>query len=302
MKGDHAKGNLLGIVAGLLISSDALLIRLMQIDDGWLLIALRGALMWIVLVALYACVPRLRGTLGRPWLTRDNALAALSYAASAITFVQALLIGPVAMVLVIIASTPFMAALFAWMIYRERAQWPMLVAAAIGLLGVAIVVLSGSEGNSMRADLYALGTAVSMGLALVFSGRVRSGTVGLPSLGGMIGSIFVTATQPALLSEVHTIGASNGWIALVAEGAIVMPLAMGLLSMSTRFVPAAAVGLFLLLETALGPLWIWMAFGEAPGIAAIVGGTLIIGAVVGHFIYDVQHNARSGARDPVEAC
>lgn len=296
MKGEHAKGNLIGIIAGLLISSDALQIRLMHLDDGWLLVGVRGALMWIVLAALYVCVPRLRATLGRPWLTRDNAMAVLWYAGSAITFVQALLLGPVAMVLVIIASTPFMAALFAWLIHGERAEWPLLTAAGVGMLGVAIVVFNASAGNSWTADLYALGCAVSMGLALVYSGRVKGGTVGLPSIGGAIASIAVCAVQPAVMSHVASINASS-WIWLVSEGAIVMPLAMGLLSLSTRYVPASAVGLFLLLETALGPLWIWAAYGEAPATSAVAGGALIIGAVIGHFIYDAQRSSVARATD-----
>lgn len=301
MKNEHAKGNLIGIAAGLLISSDALLIRSMRIDDGWLLVALRGALMWLVLAVLYVAVPRLRAMLGRPWLTRDNSMAVLWYAASAITFVQALLLGPVAMVLVIIASTPFMAALFAWVLHGERAEWPLLTAAAVGMLGVVIVVVNGGAGNSWTADAYALGTAVSMGLALVFSGRVKGGTLGLPSLGGAVASIVVSVMQPSLFAEVHAI-TGYGWLWLVTEGAIVMPIAMGLLSLSTRFVPASAVGLFLLLETALGPMWIWVAYGEAPATAAIIGGTLIIGAVIGHFIYDAQRNATRSSVDSANAC
>ncbi|CAM2156386.1 EamA domain-containing protein [Pararobbsia alpina] len=301
MKNEHAKGNLIGIAAGLLISSDALLIRSMRIDDGWLLVALRGALMWLVLAVLYVAVPRLRAMLGRPWLTRDNSMAVLWYAASAITFVQALLLGPVAMVLVIIASTPFMAALFAWVLHGERAEWPLLTAAAVGMLGVVIVVVNGGAGNSWTADAYALGTAVSMGLALVFSGRVKGGTLGLPSLGGAVASIVVSVMQPSLFAEVHAI-TGYGWLWLVTEGAIVMPIAMGLLSLSTRFVPASAVGLFLLLETALGPMWIWVAYGEAPATAAIIGGTLIIGAVIGHFIYDAQRNAARSSVDSANAC
>ncbi|HTJ95170.1 MAG TPA: DMT family transporter [Pararobbsia sp.] len=303
MRGEHAKGNLIGIAGGLLISADALLIRLMRIDDGWTLAALRGALMWVVLATLYVCVPRLRALLGRPWPTRNNAIVVVCYSVSAIGFVQALLLGPVAMVLVIIASTPFMAALFAWLVNGERAPWPLLVAIAIGMLGVAIVVFSGAEGNSWAADLYALATAVSMALALVFSARVRGGTMGLPSIGGALASIIVCVVHPSVLTALHTLGHS-AWLWLFVEGAIVMPVSMGLLSLSTRFVPASVVGLFLLLETAFGPLWIWFAYGEAPSLSALIGGALIIGAVIGHFVCDSQRGpARAdAAADSPNAC
>jgi drug/metabolite transporter (DMT)-like permease len=295
--GNNMKGSLLGIAGGLIISLDALLIRLMQIDNAWMLAALRGGLMWVGLVVAYCCVPRMRGMLGKPWPTRRSIGSVLCYAVSAVTFVQALLNGPVAMVLVIISSTPFMTALFAWLLFGERAHPSMLVAAAFGMLGVVVVVLGEPQGTSRVSDYYALATALSMALALVLSARVEGGTVGLPSIGGIVASICVWVLAPSSLAGLHTLDLWHSGIWLIVEGAVVIPLSMGLISLSTRFVAASSAGLFLLLETALGPLWIWAAFGEAPSVAAALGGTIIIGAVIGHFVYDTRRrsNAAAGA-------
>jgi drug/metabolite transporter (DMT)-like permease len=289
------KGSLLGIAGGLIISLDALLIRLMQIDNAWMLAALRGALMWIALIVVYCCVPRMRAMLGKPWPTRGSIWTILCYAVSAVTFIQALLNGPVAMVLVIISSTPFMAALFAWLLFGERAHPSMLIAASFGMLGVVVVVLGEPQGTSRLSDYYALATAVSMALALVFSARLEGGTVGLPSVGGIIASLCVWTLEPASLTGLHTLDLWRSGIWVVLEGAVVIPLSMGLIALSTRFVAASSAGLFLLLETALGPLWIWAAFSEAPSIAAALGGAIIIGAVVGHFIYDTQRRSNVAA-------
>ncbi|CAB3791699.1 DMT family transporter [Pararobbsia alpina] len=299
MLGNNMKGSLLGIAGGLIISLDALLIRLMQIDNAWMLAALRGGLMWIGLLAVYCCVPRMRGMLGKPWPTRGSMWSIVCYAVSAVTFVQALLNGPVAMVLVIISSTPFMTALFAWLLFGERAHPSMLIAAAFGMLGVIIVVLGEPQGTSRVSDYYALATALSMALALVFSARVEGGTVGLPSLGGIVASLCIWLLAPSSLAGLHTLDLWHSGIWLFVEGAVVIPLSMGLISLSTRFVAASSAGLFLLLETALGPLWIWAAFGEAPSAAAALGGTIIIGAVIGHFIYDTRRrsNAAAGATE-----
>jgi drug/metabolite transporter (DMT)-like permease len=294
--GNNMRGSLLGIAGGLIISLDALLIRLTHIDNAWMFAALRGALMWLALAALYCCAPRLRGTLGKLWPTRRSAWPVLCYAVSAVTFVQALLNGPVAMVLVIISSTPFMAALFAWLLFGERTHPSMLIAAAFGMLGVVVVVLGGAQGASQMSNYYALATAVSTGLALVLSARVEGGTVGLPSVGGILASICIALVAPGTLVGLHTLHFWPAGIWLLMEGAVVIPLSMGLISLSTRFIAASSAGLFLLLETALGPMWIWAAFGEAPSVVAALGGAIIIGSVIGHFIYNTHRHANAASR------
>jgi drug/metabolite transporter (DMT)-like permease len=298
MLGRNMKGSLLGIAGGLIISLDALLIRLMQIDNAWTLVALRGGLMWVALVVTYCCMPRMRGTLGKPWPTRRSIGAVLCYAVSAVTFVLALLNGPVAMVLVIISSTPFMTALFAWLLFGERAHPSMLVAAAFGMLGVLIVVLGEPPSVSRGSDYYALATALSMALALVLSARVEGGTVGLPSIGGAVAAICVGLLVPSSLASLHTLNFWHNGLWLLVEGAVVIPLSMGLITLSTRFVAASSAGLFLLLETALGPLWIWAAFGESPSAAAALGGAIIISAVIGHFIYDTCRRSNLARQAP----
>lgn len=77
--------------------------------------------------------------------------------------------------------------------------------------------------------------------------------------------------------------AQYGWV--IAEGALIMPLAMGLITLSTRFVSPANAGLFLLLETALAPLWMFLFMDEIPTIQAVIGGVIIIVAVISQTLY-----------------
>jgi drug/metabolite transporter (DMT)-like permease len=53
-----------------------------------------------------------------------------------------------------------------------------------------------------------------------------------------------------------------------------------LITMAMRYLPAVEVGLFTLLETVLGPVWVWLAYGETPSSMALLGGALIFGALL----------------------
>jgi drug/metabolite transporter (DMT)-like permease len=278
------RGSCLGIAGGLLLSIDPLLIRLMRIDDAWTIVILRGLLMWSAFLLIYLLVPRWRTVIGTPWPTRRNLAPTLCFAIASITFINALAHGAVATVLVIISSTPFIAALLARLLFAERVDRALLLAATAGLCGVAVVMADAPRGGSLQASYFAMATAVAMALAFLCSSRVTGGTVGLPSLGALAASLLVIGLQLAPLDRIPALLAPTHGVWTLMEGALVMPLALGLLALSTRYVAASNTGLFLLLETALAPLWIWTMFGERPGIRVMLGGAIIIGAVLLHFV------------------
>lgn len=84
---------------------------------------------------------------------------------------------------------------------------------------------------------------------------------------------------------------SPGWALL--DGLVMMPVAFWLLATAPRFLPAAEVGMFYLLETVLAPVWMWMIFREVPSTATLLGGTLIVGALLAHSLAGL-HARRSG--------
>ncbi|EIC82941.1 DMT family transporter [Serratia sp. M24T3] len=279
-KSSAVNGNLIGILGGVILSSDSVFIRLMAVEDSWLIVVLRGLLMWAVVFAIWLLVPKSRSVLGVPWITRQNLLSVLFFCASSACFVNALNRGNIATVLVIISSTPFVSAIISRLFFSTKIDRSLMVAAVIGMLGVVIVMSGRQAGVDGTANYFALATAVFMALAFIFASRVENGTLALPSLGGVLASVivpmFAGAGMVSTLSELH----AQQWLWLVIEGAMIMPLAMGLISLSTRYVAPANAGLFLLLETALAPLWIYLFLHEAPTANAVIGGCIIIVAVV----------------------
>ncbi|NMP26164.1 DMT family transporter [Rahnella sp. SAP-1] len=273
-------GNLIGILGGIILSTDSLFIRLMAVDNSWLIVVLRGVLMWAVMFAVWGLWPKSRAVLGVPWITRQNLLPALFFCAASACFVNALNRGNIATVLVIISSTPFVSAIISRLFFATKIDRSLMGAAMVGMLGVVIVMTGRQSGYDGSANYFALATAVCMALAFIFASRVEQGTLALPSLGGVLASVVVSLfAGSGLVTPLLALHAGQwGW--LVIEGALIIPVAMGLISLSTRYVPPANAGLFLLLETALAPLWIYLFLQQAPTLHAVVGGGIIIMAVI----------------------
>lgn len=90
-----------------------------------------------------------------------------------------------------------------------------------------------------------------------------------------------------------------GWA--LFDGLVMMPLAFWLLATAPRFLPAAEVGMFYLLETVLAPVWMWMIFREVPSTATLLGGTLIIGALLVHSLAGLHARQNGRVAAPVTA-
>jgi len=284
MSANNLRGYLIGIGGGLVLSTDAVFIKLMQLENAWTLVACRGLLMWGVFLLMYALSARLRPIIGTPWLTRNNLLSVLLFAVASATFVLALTQGAIASVLVIISSTPFISALLGRVLFGEPIDRAMLVAAGFGMLGVLVVMSGSSPGAALQANYFALATAVAMALAFLCSARVQGGSAGLPSLGALLAGLFALGAQYAPPAELTSLASQPRALWVGIEGGLVIPLALGSLALSTRYIAAANTGLFLLLETALAPLWIWLVFQEAPAVSALIGGAIIVSTVLCHFV------------------
>jgi drug/metabolite transporter (DMT)-like permease len=86
-------------------------------------------------------------------------------------------------------------------------------------------------------------------------------------------AVFLPFATPAEIS-----GEDIGWLAALGIGQI--GLGFALLTVGARLIPAAQVGLITLLEVVLGPVWVWLALDERPSTATLIGGAIVIVAIV----------------------
>lgn len=273
---DHRTGIRLAAVGVLVLSFDALLIRLADVGH-WDVAFWRGALMALSmgLVALIRTQPA-------EWQhCRKHPLVlfflAALYGINGTLFVLSVSFTSVANTVVILSSSAFFAALFSWWILREKVARRTWGAILVSIAGV-LTVFAGSMGlSNWLGDLFALVLALSMGLLLtlmrVYAGLPRTLMI------AMSGLVMVSLVAP--FSTPFTLpGDSYIWLLLM--GLVQIPLASVLLMSATRYLSSPEVSLFLLIETVFGPIWVWLFLNEQVPAMTFWGGCAILGAVTVH--------------------
>ena len=275
---DQKKGMAFAFLGGVILSFDTLFIRLIDFDPLQLAFW-RGTLM--CMSGMIACaffkkymsikVGLINGKIG--------IIVAIFYGLASFFFVQAALKTSIANMLVIIATAPLWAAIGSSLYLKEETPYRTWIASIISLLGMVIVAWPNLSDKSWIGDFMALITALCMAMAFILSRRSQINLVFAPAVGGGLSAI---AILPFLVILEFGTQRTEQIFYMVIEGAILVPLALGLIAMAPRYVPAPQVSLFLLLETILGPVWIWLVLNEEPTRYAIIGGVIVIITLITH--------------------
>ncbi|HEY7454358.1 MAG TPA: DMT family transporter [Thermoleophilaceae bacterium] len=190
------------------------------------------------------------------------------------SFIAALNHTSVARVLFILAVAPVFAALLAWITLGEPITRRTVAAMALALAGVTVMLGAPGEG-SLVGDGLAFVVALAFAAVIVIS-RWRHDVSMAPAT-CLSQAILVLAFLPfAAPGEIA--GDDIGWLAALGIGQI--GLGFVFLTIGARLIPAAQVGLITLLEVVLGPLWVWLALDERPSTLTLVGGVVVIAAIV----------------------
>jgi len=203
----------------------------------------------------------------------ELAVAACTAVASG-TFIVALNHTTVANVLFMQAVAPLAAALIAWAGLREAVSRRTVAAMVVAIGGVSLMV--GGPGGS-----HGLGLALSVVMTLAFAlsvviTRHRRDISMAPAI--CLSQVLVLAAAGPF-ARPETVGLHD-LVLIVLLGFGQIGLGLAFLTMGARLIPAAEVALITLLELVLGPLWVWLALSERPSTATLLGGAVVIGAVV----------------------
>ncbi|MDQ0391743.1 DMT family transporter [Labrys monachus] len=196
-----------------------------------------------------------------------------------ISFLYALKLTSVAHVAIIYAAVPFVAAALAWTVLRERASPATLAASLAALAGVAVTVAgSGGEGG-LAGDALALAMTCFMAAVMVVRRRSRD----VPMVPAACLSAALTALASLPLASPWPVP-WHDLAALALFGSTNMGLGLILFVIGAALIPAAQTALIGALETPLAPLWVWLAFGETPQPATLLGGAVVMAAVIGNIV------------------
>jgi drug/metabolite transporter (DMT)-like permease len=267
---DRGKGILMSLGGVFVLSPDSLLIRLAGLDD-FTLIFYRGLfpifaislILWIYYRARF--VPAL---LAIGWAGLVNAVL---FAAVNITFISAIQITTVANTLLFLSSAPIFAAILSLLVLRENQRPTTWLIIALSLLSIFIIGWGSYGSLSLVGDLFALGCAVFTASSAVLV-RYKKDIDLVPSV--ILGSFF-TACYALTQSPELTIN-SVQLVYLGIIGFILVPFAFIIFTIAPRYANSAEVQLVYLLESILGPLWVWLVIRETPSLNTIVGGSMLL--------------------------
>ena len=207
-------------------------------------------------------------------------------------FIIALNHTTVAHVLFTQAIAPLLAALLGWAVLREAVTGRTWAAMVIALAGVAIMF-----GTPTDADL--IGDGVSLLMSFAFAAAIvitrhRRDVSMIPAVCVALVIVICVAAPFAAPSTIT----SHDLVYLVLIGAFQMGVGLALITIGARMINAAEVALITLLEVVLGPLWVWIAFSESPDTATLVGGLVVLAAVIIQISGEVRLPVRMSATEP----
>jgi drug/metabolite transporter (DMT)-like permease len=277
----HRTGIALVIAAAVAWSTAPFFTRLLHFDS-WTILFWRGLFgggfiaAFLIFTQGWAGLRESIGMRANGWL-----VACLSTVAM-VTFIPALQLTSVANVAIIIAAQPFAAAALAWIWLREKARLRTLLASLVALGGVAIIV-SGAAGG---ADVKGIGLACLMTIALAamtvaIRRHKETSMVAAAALSNFLGSLVSIPFAQSIASV-----ASADITLLAMFGLLQVGLGLTFFALGSRLLPSGQASLIATLETPLMPFWVWLAFQEVPALRALVGGALVMGAVVADIIWD----------------
>ena len=290
-KAARRRGILLVLTGTLLWSLAGFYARLIDHLDLWTMLCGR-AFFGGLCISVWAIVEWRRGTLG-PRLGFGRAASyIIPLSATAISsYVAAIKSTTVADVLVIYATLPFVAAGLAFLITGERASRRTIVAAGAALCGVVIMVAGGLGGGHWLGQGLSMLMTLTFGLMVVLQRRQP----GMSMTSINAAAAFVAAAFAFHFSPLPALSAYDIAI-LFLFGLTTICLAFLTFMEGAKHIPAAEAGLISMLDVVIGPLWVFLGFGENPGLPAILGGAIVLSAVIWRVAPEL-----SRARTPVDA-
>jgi drug/metabolite transporter (DMT)-like permease len=198
---------------------------------------------------------------------------AVATAIASSTFIVALNHTSVANVLFLQALAPLAAVLLAWIGLGEPVSGRTMVAILIALAGVAVMV-GAPDGARGIGLVLSLVMTLAFAVSVVVTRHRREVSM-LPAV--CIAQLLVLLVYAPFSSPSDVDARGLGFLA--ALGVAQMALGLAFLAAGARLISATEVALIVLLEVVLGPLWVWLALGERPANATLVGGAIVVVAV-----------------------
>lgn len=261
----------------LTLTPDALFIRLSGMGV-WEMMVWRGSQLALVMYALVLITSwDKKAEIFKKTFSWRGLGVSLCQFTSNVAFIVGIAQTSVSVILFALATSPIFGAYFSRLILREKTHLSTWLATAATLVGIAITVADAShasaapDGSVLFGAICGLTASAAIGLNFVLLRKHDY----LP-----VAAIVGTGSLWSALLGFAVIGPSTlldgNWLMISVCGLIILPISFFCLTSASRYTAAANIGLLMLLETILGPIWVWLGVGEAPTTQMVFGGAIVV--------------------------
>ena len=273
---DQQKGSLLAFVAVMFITPDTLFIRLANVDT-WSLVFYRGMIpFFTVLIGMLIIYKyeffKMLFTSGHHGL-----IYIVTFSITNIAFVVSIQNTNVANTLVMIATAPMLSAILGAIVLKEPPDKKTWISIIVTFFAIIYIFFDSLKLGNFYGDILGFITAIGLAVGAITIRSAKSKNL-VPA--AVVGKLFVATFALFFIESFDLLEKDLIIVPLMCILCVAIPFV--LVTIAPRFIPAAEVNLFFLLETIIGPIWVWLIIKEQPSLETIQGGIVIILTIAIH--------------------
>ena len=281
---NQQKGSLLAFVAVLLITPDSLFIRLSHIDT-WGMLFYRGAIPFVavffgLLMVYRTTFFKLFFAMGYP-----GVFYTITFAVTNITFIISIQNTNVANTLIMIAMAPMLSAILGALFLKENPDKKTWTTIFITFMAAIYIFYDSIQLGNFFGDVFGFITATGLAIGAVVVRSAKDRNL-VPS--AAVGKLLVAIFALFFVENFELVETDIYIVPLMCILCVAIPFV--LVTIAPRFITAAEVNIFFLLETIFGPIWVWLVIKEQPSLETIQGGIVIIVAIAIHSYMSLKKN------------
>ena len=281
---DQQKGSLLAFVAVMCITPDSLFIRLSNIDT-WGLVFYRGTIPFLTVFLAMLFIYKLN--FFKIFINSGihGLIYVITFSITNITFVVSIQNTNVANTLVMIATAPMLSAVLSTIFLKEPTDKKTLISIIITFISVIYIFSDSFKLGNVYGDVLGFVTAIGLAIGAVTIRSAKSKNL-VPA--AVVGKLFVGTFALFFIESFVLENRDLIIVPLMCILCVAVPFV--LVTIAPRFIPAAEVNLFFLLETIIGPIWVWLIIKEQPTTETLIGGIVIIITIAIHSFLKLKNN------------
>ena len=281
---DQQKGSLLAFVAVMFITPDSLFIRLSNVDT-WGLVFYRGLIPFVTVFLGMLIIYRINFFKMLFASGYYGLLYIATFSVTNITFVVSIQNTNVANTLVMIAMAPMLFAVLGGIFLKEMPDRKTWIAFFVTFMAAIYIFYDSIQLGNIFGDILGLITALGLAVGAVTIRAAKDKNL-IPA--AVVGKLIVALFALMFIETFTLVGNDQIIVPLMCILCVAIPFV--LVTIAPRFIPAAEVNLFFLLETIIGPIWVWLIIKEQPSLETIQGGVVIITAIAIHSFIKLKNS------------